>query len=125
MDNDIFEGILEGLNEAVRHANGEKVPGLRIYTPEELDVKAIREETGLSQERFADQFGFTIAQVRNFEQHRSRPIGGERAYLELIRKEPGVMRALVSKHMGERKADNKRSTAKARTLNVTVKKARS
>ena len=52
--------------------------------PPALDIAAIRAKTGLSQSNFAASFGFTINQICDWEQSRSRPLGGVRAYLMLI-----------------------------------------
>ena len=75
--------IAAGLREAIAVARGEEEPE-RIHKPQEIDVKAIRKKTGMSQETFAQFYGFTIEQVRAWEQERSRPIGGVRAYLTMI-----------------------------------------
>ena len=68
-----------------------------MHAPQEIDVKAIRKKTGMSQETFAHFYGFTIEQVRAWEQERSRPIGGVRAYLTMIDADAkGVARLLES-----------------------------
>jgi len=69
----------------------------RIEAPEEVDVKAIREILGLSQEAFARRFGLDLATVRNWEQKRSRPDTAARVLLRTIEKEPdAVTRALTA-----------------------------
>ena len=78
-----FDQIMEGLDEALEIAKGEKAPA-RLHVPAEIDVKAIRKKVGLSQENFAYSFGFTVEQIRSWEQGRSRPLGGVRAYLLMI-----------------------------------------
>jgi len=75
--------IAAGLREAIAVARGEEKPA-RLHAPAEIDVKAIRKKTGLSQERFAYFYGFTVDQIRAWEQERARPLGGVRAYLVLI-----------------------------------------
>jgi putative transcriptional regulator len=59
--------IAEGLHEAIAVARGQAEPA-RLHVPTELDVKAIRAKTGLSQESFAYAFGFTVEQIRSWEQ---------------------------------------------------------
>ena len=86
--------LLEAAREAVSIARGETKPA-RIYIPEELDVRAIRNRVGLSQDEFASTFGFTINQIRDWEQGRSRPLGGLRAYLTIIGRDPESMRRLL------------------------------
>jgi putative transcriptional regulator len=78
-----FDKIAAGLNDAIAVARGESKPA-RLHVPAELDVKAIRSKVGLSQESFAYSFGFTVEQIRAWEQGRNRPLGGVRAYLMLI-----------------------------------------
>jgi DNA-binding transcriptional regulator YiaG len=69
----------------------------RIEVPGEVDVKAIRETLGLSQEAFAHRFGLDLATVRNWEQKRSRPDTAARVLLRTIEKEPdAVTRALTA-----------------------------
>ena len=75
--------IAAGLQEAIAVARGDGKPACLHVRPE-LDVKAIRTKTGLSQENFAYSFGFTMEQIRSWEQGRARPLGGVRAYLLMI-----------------------------------------
>jgi putative transcriptional regulator len=75
--------IAVGLQEAIAVARGDAKPA-RLHVRQELDVKAIRMKTGLSQKTFAYSFGFTMEQIRSWEQGRARPLGGVRAYLLMI-----------------------------------------
>lgn len=75
--------IAAGLREAIAVARGEEKPA-RLYVPAEIDVKAIRKKTEMSQEGFASFYGFTMEQIRAWEQVRARPLGGVRAYLMMI-----------------------------------------
>jgi putative transcriptional regulator len=86
-----FDKIAEGLKEALAVARGETKP-FRLHVPPHLDVHAIRTKLRMSQESFAAAFGFTINQIKDWEQARSRPLGGVRAYLMLIERDPdGVL----------------------------------
>ena len=51
-----FESIKRGLRQAVRHSRGRRVAGLKLHVPPQVDVKAVRERTGLTQEQFAATF---------------------------------------------------------------------
>lgn len=89
-----FDRISEGLAEALAIAKGEKKPA-KLHIPPELNVSAIRTKTGLSQDDFATAFGFSVNQIRDWEQGRSRPLGGVRAYLMIIGRDPkGVLSLL-------------------------------
>lgn len=64
--------------------------------PATLDVKAVREATGLSQENFALQFGLELATVRNWEQGRSEPDTAARSFLLTIARNPQAVRAALA-----------------------------
>jgi putative transcriptional regulator len=83
MSKKAFDKIAEGLREALAVARHE-VSAARLHVPAEMDVRAIRLKTGMSQEGFAQSFGFTVHQVRQWEQGRNRPTGAMRAYLMTI-----------------------------------------
>jgi putative transcriptional regulator len=82
-----FDKIAEGLKEAIAVARGETKPA-KLFVPPEIDVRAIRSRLDLSQEDFAAAFGFTVHQIRQWEQGRSRPLGAVRAYLLIINRDP-------------------------------------
>lgn len=89
-----FDKIAEGLKEALAIAKGEARPA-KLYVPPEIDVRSIRQKLELSQDDFAALFGFSINQIRDWEQGRARPIGGVRAYLMLIDQDPQAVRELL------------------------------
>lgn len=96
--NHLFEGIKQGLEEAIAFARGEgDLSQYKVHIPEDLDVKAIRKKTGLTQQEFAMRFGFNLARLRDLEQKRSRPDSAIRAYLLVIQKNPeAVEKALAA-----------------------------
>jgi putative transcriptional regulator len=87
-----------GLEEALAFARGEgDLSQYRVHIPVELDVKAIRKKTGLTQEAFAMRFGFNLARLRDLEQKRTRPDSAIRAYLIVIQNNPdAVIKALAA-----------------------------
>lgn len=90
------KGLLKSALQARAIARGEAEPGTyRIYTPETVDVTAIRKSLGLTQAKFAQRYGFPIGTLRDLEQGRAKPDASTRAYLTVIRREPeAVKRAL-------------------------------
>jgi putative transcriptional regulator len=94
MSKKAFDRIAEGLNEALAVARGQKKPA-KLHVPAEIDVRSIRTKIHLSQEDFAAWFGFTINQIRDWEQGRARPLGGVRAYLMLIERDPKAIQELL------------------------------
>lgn len=98
-----FDKIAEGLNEALAVARGEMKPA-RLYVPPEIDVRAVRHKTGLSQDAFATVFGFSVHQIHQWEQGRVRPLGAMRAYLLLIDRAPKTVIELLRGSRARRKA---------------------
>ena len=83
MSKSTFDSIAAGLNEALAVARGEAKPA-KLHVPSEMDVKVIRTATKMKQEDFASVFGFSLTQIRDWEQGRSRPLRSDPAYLMLI-----------------------------------------
>jgi putative transcriptional regulator len=99
-----FDKIAEGLEEVLSIARGEAEPA-RLFVRDDIDVKAIRNKLTLSQSDFATCFGFTVNQIKDWEQGRSRPLGGVRAYLMIIDRDPkGVLKILQAVNAGRRAA---------------------
>ena len=86
--------LIAAAKEARSIAQGNTKP-CNLFVPADIDVKSIRRKTGLSQDDFAATFGFSVNQIRDWEQHRSRPLGGVRAYLILIQSRPEQMVEIV------------------------------
>ncbi len=91
--------LIAAASEGVSIARGEADPAsYRLHVPAEVDVKAMRNDLGMTQESFALRYGLTLARVRDWEQGRSAPDGAVRAYLKVIQKEPeAVERALTTR----------------------------
>jgi putative transcriptional regulator len=59
-------------------------------------VRRIRKRLGLSQEAFAETYGFAVSAVRDWEQGRRKPERSARILLKIVEKEPeAVTRALA------------------------------
>lgn len=87
--------ILQGLAEVEAIVEGRAEPA-RVFVPSEVDVKAIRARTGLSQRAFAAQFGFSAAAVRDWEQRRRAPEATARVLLTVIDREPEAVRRALA-----------------------------
>ncbi len=96
MSKKAFDKIAVGLSEALAVARGE-LGAARLHVPAEMDVRAVRAKTGLSQDAFASSFGFTVHQVRQWEQGRNRPLGAMRAYLLAIERNHVVILELLNR----------------------------
>ena len=98
MSKHAFEKIKAGLESAKAYLDGTADKRkYRIHVPTEVNVKKIRRRLGLSQEAFAQKYGFALSAVRDWEQGRRRPERSARILLKIVEKEPeAVTRALAS-----------------------------
>jgi putative transcriptional regulator len=98
----LFASIKRGLEVAIAHQKGEKT-GIRLFTPEEVNVKHVRENTGLTQEQFAATFGISLGTLRHWERGDRRPHGPALVLLNAVAKELGtVLRILTGKRVAKR-----------------------
>jgi putative transcriptional regulator len=86
--------IREGLDDAIAHAKGKKSKA-KEHRMEAIDVKAIREKTGMSQQRFCATFGISIGTLRHWEQGLRSPRGAARVLLRVVEHNPkAVIKAI-------------------------------
>ena len=96
MTNRGFASIKRGLEQAIRHRKGTRVSGLRLHVAPLVDVKAVRERTGLTQEQFAATFAISLGALRHWERGDRKPRGTALVLLNVIAKDPqAVLRALA------------------------------
>jgi putative transcriptional regulator len=89
MSKKAFEKIKAGLDSAKAYLDGTADKRLyRVHVPEKVDVRRIRSRLGLSQEAFAETYGFALSAVRDWEQGRRRPERSARILLKIVEKEP-------------------------------------
>jgi len=94
----VGDEIIAGLENAIAYAEGE-IRGARTHVvtvPETVNVKAIRERSGLSQDRFADQYGFKVSALRDWEQGRRNPDRTARILLTVIARNPKAVEDALS-----------------------------
>ena len=93
----VFEGIMAGAREALGYARGDADPSqYKIHIPKDIDVRAIRKTTGLTQEAFALRYGFNLGRLRDLEQKRTHPDSVVRAYLLVIKKNPKAVKEALA-----------------------------
>ena len=85
-------GDYDTLVETIRSQN--VVP--RRLQRRDIDVKALRNRLGISQEAFAGRYGVDVATVRNWEQGRTAPRGPAATLLQLIDRDPDKVVELLT-----------------------------
>ena len=92
----VGKDVVTGLKEAISHARGEiALPAREYEVPGPVDVRAIRARSGLSQSEFAQEFGFSVRTLQEWESGGARPPGAVRAYLTVIDRNPNAVRAAL------------------------------
>ncbi len=88
--------IIEGLELVEKHVKGQiKLPVGYVEVPDFVDVKAIREKSGLTQAEFARRYGISPRSLQEWEQGRRQPEGAVRAYLRVIDRNPGAVESAL------------------------------
>lgn len=93
-----FESIKAGLQQAIAHGKGERASaGMKVYRPQSVDVRELRQRVGMTQEQFAARFGFSVATLRHWERGDRVPAGPALVLLNVIDKDcKSVMKALAA-----------------------------
>ena len=91
-----FDSVMSGLNEALAYARGEQTGAVvhRIEVPQ-VDVAAIRAQTGLSQGAFAKSIGVAKGTLLNWEHGRRHPTGPAQVLLAMIARQPSLVREIL------------------------------
>lgn len=88
------EDLIAAMGEAAAHAQG-KGKMARVHTIEVPDVRAIREDLGLSQQAFASAYRIPLATLKGWEQGRRQPDATASAYLSVIARLPREARDVL------------------------------
>ena len=87
MSEQLFNELIESVREAGKIHRGEQ-EAARSFSFSPLDVKKIREETGLSQREFSELVHISLRTLQNWEQGRRAPTGPALALLTIIKNNP-------------------------------------
>jgi len=85
---EFFNELLQSVKQMDKIVRGEMPPSRRFEVKPEMDVQAVRENTGLTQNEFAQLLRVSVRTVQNWEQHRRTPSGPAAALLTLAAKAP-------------------------------------
>ena len=95
MEKALFDDLVQSLKEAKDISKG-KAKASRRFDISAPDVRAVREQIGLSQSEFARLMRVSIKTLQNWEQHRRNPTGPAAALLKIVSTAPDL--ALRSLH---------------------------
>lgn len=96
MKKELFSELLESVRQGGAILRGDRKPS-RIFKFSEPDVRGIREQYGLSQNKFASLMGISVGTLRNWEQGRRKPEGAARVLLRVAAEHPEAVLDVVGK----------------------------
>ncbi len=85
------QNLIAAMEEAAAHSQGNGAVA-REHVIDVPDVRAIREQLGLSQTAFAEAYRIPLATLKGWEQGRRHPDATTAAYLNVIAKMTGEAR---------------------------------
>ena len=90
-----FNKLVASVKQAGKIRRGRLRPG-RVTTFKPADIRAIRDELGVTQVQFAMMIGVSVATLRNWEQGRRVPEGPARALLRVAAVDPQAVATALS-----------------------------
>ena len=87
MDDKMFNELVGSVKEAGKIRRGEMKPSRR-FVYDSLDVKAIRQKSGLTQDKFAVMIGVPVSTYQKWEQGTRQPRGSAVALLTIFDRDP-------------------------------------
>lgn len=87
MNDDLFQELIASVREGSAILRGEREAS-REFRHHDPDVAALRNEYGLSQEKFAALLGISVRTLQNWEQGRRQPQGPARVLLRVAARHP-------------------------------------
>jgi putative transcriptional regulator len=90
MNDELFQELLTSVKQGAEIMKGTMQPSRTFEFPE-TEVRALREQFGLSQDKFADLVGISVGTLRNWEQGRRKPEGPARVLLRVASRHPEVL----------------------------------
>lgn len=94
MNDKDFKKLVSSVKQMGSIMQGEEIPHRKVVI-NDIDVKALRENIGLTQADFSRMIGVSIKTLQNWEQGRREPEGPAKALLRVVEKQPeAVLSAL-------------------------------
>jgi len=90
MKKELFNELQASIEEGGKILRGKLKPS-RMFSIENPNVPQIRKHLGLSQDKFAQLLGVSVATLRNWEQGRRKPDGAARVLLVVAAKHPKIV----------------------------------
>ena len=113
MEDELFQELLESVKQGAAIMKGKMQPSRSFEFPE-TEVRALREQFGLSQDKFAHLVGISVGTLRNWEQGRRKPEGPARVLLRIASLHPDALLDIAEKQVAKAKRPTSRAAGTAR-----------
>ena len=80
----------------VRDLEASSIAATVASPPDRVNIRAVRDRLGLTQEQFALRYGFDLAALRNWEQGRTQPETAVRSYIRVIEHNPAQVEGMFA-----------------------------
>jgi putative transcriptional regulator len=88
--------LIAAMDEAIEIIGGRADQSTyRVHIFNDIDVRAIRAKSGLSQAKFATRYGFPLETLKKWEQKTRRPNGAALVLLRVIDRSPEAVEAAI------------------------------
>lgn len=91
-----YKSISKGLHEAIEYSKGNQ-KGSRLFRPQQIDVKKLRQRIGMTQPKFAASFGISLGTLRHRERGDRNPQGPALVLLNLLSIDPNKVLDILYK----------------------------
>jgi putative transcriptional regulator len=113
MNDELFKELLESVKQGAAIMKGTMEPSRSFEFPE-TEVRALREQFGLSQDKFAHLVGISVGTLRNWEQGRRKPEGSARVLLQIASRHPEVLLDIAGEQVSKAKRPASRPSRTAK-----------
>jgi len=90
MKNELFQELLASVKQGAAIMRG-MIPPSRHFEFSETEVRSLRKQFGLTQDKFAHLVGISVGTLRNWEQGRRKPEGPARVLLKVAALHPEAL----------------------------------
>ncbi len=112
MEDELFQELLTSVKQGAAIMKGTLQP-IRTFEFPETEVRALRKQFGLSQDKFAHLMGISVSTLRNWEQGRRRPEGPARVLLRVASTHPEALLDAASEKVAQTERTSERSNTVA------------
>jgi putative transcriptional regulator len=112
MKDELFQELLTSVKQGAAIMKG-TLQRSRTFEFPETEVRALRKQFGLTQDKFAHLMGISVGTLRNWEQGRRAPEGAARVLLRVASTHPEALLDVAAEQAAETERATDRSTSAA------------